>query len=144
MPGRKRANALVQPIPQSSAVLGRSEQFVRQQAGIGQTPVLSHPGSRTGCQNNVALKQPREGPPVHSTVSWFRTWRETAFVHSPITSAGGNCPQQVRLSSLARRSRCCLMSPGRQSAGWAAVPCLLCLLFLGTCHCPQPSQAQIS
>lgn len=69
MPCRKRADALVQPVPQSSAVLGRPEQFVRQQTGIRQTPMLSHPGSRTGCQNNVALERPREGPPVHSAAS---------------------------------------------------------------------------
>lgn len=76
MPGRRRVNALVQPVRQPSAVLRGSEQFVRQQAGIRQTPVVTHPGSRTGCQNNVALKRPREGPPVHSTASWFRAWRE--------------------------------------------------------------------
>lgn len=46
--------------------------------------------------------------------------------------------------SFAHISRGCLMSPTRQSSGQAAVPCLLCSLFLGPCCCPQPSQAQIS
>lgn len=157
MPGRQRVNALVQPVPQSSAVLGQPAQFVRQQTGIRQTPVLTHPGSRTSCQNCVALKQLPEGPPVPSAADWFRAWREAAFIqhsYSIHTLADHLClgkfsvPGQARLvsrlGSLAHRSRRCLMSPIRQCAGWAARSCRLCSLFLGTCHCPQLSQAQIS
>lgn len=43
---------------------------MRQQTGIRQTPMLSHPGSQTDCQNNVALEQPHEGPPVYSVAGW--------------------------------------------------------------------------